>query len=194
MADNIRQKLMKMSEIVNTMEQRLVDMDGGMDRGMGGGMGMDRGMEMGMDRGMGMGMDRGMGMGMGMDRGMGMGMDRGMGMGMGMDIGMGMGIDRGMGMGMDRGMERDSGMGGGMPMGAPMGPRFRDGPVRGEMGALRIMGEMVEEQDVVEQYDDALGNGDRRILDFVDHEARCLRTLYVGVSWKVNKITIFHVP
>ena len=40
----------------------------------------------------------------------------------------------------------------------------------------------LEDEDVVEEFDDALGNFERRVIDFVDLEAVCLRSLYVGVS------------
>lgn len=81
-----------------------------------------------------------------------------------------------------------------MGMGGPMGPRGPMGPggpmgrpmldesMLGERGEppIRVMGELYHEEDIVEQFDDALGNGERRIIDFLDYEAPCMRTLYVG--------------
>jgi RNA recognition motif-containing protein len=54
--------------------------------------------------------------------------------------------------------------------------------VLGERGnpPIRVMGELYHEEDIVEEFDDALGNGERRIFDFVDKEALCMRIIYVG--------------
>jgi len=72
---------------------------------------------------------------------------------------------------------------GGM-MGVPMGlgrPMGMDGGMRNKVDeGVRIMGEIVKDEDVVEEFDDALGNFERRVIDFVDLEAVCLRSLYVG--------------
>lgn len=59
------------------------------------------------------------------------------------------------------------------------------GPAHQEMQStnhppIRVLGELLHEEDVVEEFDDALGNGERRIVDFIDSEAPCLRTFYVG--------------
>jgi len=100
---------------------------------------------------------------------------------------------------MMRGGPMDGPMMGGGPMMGP-GPGMMDplvmgmammaaaansGPPPQEMFSdnhppIRVLGELLHEEDVVEEFDDALGNGERRIVDFIDTEARCLRTFYVG--------------
>jgi len=63
--------------------------------------------------------------------------------------------------------------GGGGPMGPPQ-------MMEKEENAIKIMGELVRDSEVVEAYDDAIGNGKRRIIDFINKECENLRTLYVG--------------
>ena len=41
--------------------------------------------------------------------------------------------------------------------------------------------QLVQENEVVEEFDDCLGNMERRCIDFVDIQAPCMRTIYVGV-------------
>ena len=76
-----------------------------------------------------------------------------------------------------------------MGMSGPMSMN-RGGPVDGadplekvpEEGMTIILNERVYDSDVREEYDDALGNGERRMVESADPEAPCLRQLFVGVS------------
>ena len=47
--------------------------------------------------------------------------------------------------------------------------------------AVVVLGETLHVDDAVDDYNDALGNSKRRMLNFVDTHAEPLRSLYVGV-------------